>query len=449
MLGNPRCFLATRLLPKQQGVDGTKLHGWRYVQRVIGKDVIIAGNDHPANGEPENTRRPNWDRVGTAKGVADFLRQFAGVRFLYPDIPPSNAVNAAAKIDLLASPAIEFLPMKTIAVPSDLSVQKTPLLRVNTAHPADGGFYDLARNRFPRVDEVFGGHTWERAVPLRQFSFGRSRSECLELQRGVCCNAPTMTTFKIPPATVPVALAAIFALSFSTRAFSEPKSPEDAQALLHDVKKRDLERKLAAKQTEVNRLNEDVSKGRDESKDLNRNIAEMGIAITETTGQLDQLAAERTRLTQALEVTNMRLDAEKLKLTGLKMLSAAQGKVLTSLSNRNEDTELKAAVSEAELKLMSGESRPNQADAGIAENISKLRTQIAELKKKRAKFEPTVKDAGTAARDAMEAATAKLSLADTASAKAKKKADEFGLAEVADGPHQKAAITAPRAIEVR
>ncbi|MFM7042473.1 MAG: DUF4838 domain-containing protein, partial [Planctomycetaceae bacterium] len=38
-----------------------------------------------------------------------------------------------------------------------------------TSHPAGGGFYDLALNRFPRVDEVFGSHTWERAVPPERF----------------------------------------------------------------------------------------------------------------------------------------------------------------------------------------------------------------------------------------------------------------------------------------
>jgi len=54
-------------------------------------------------------------------------------------------------------------------VPGDLRVEKTPLLRVNTAHPAGGSFYDLANNRFPRVDELFGGHTWERAVPPEKF----------------------------------------------------------------------------------------------------------------------------------------------------------------------------------------------------------------------------------------------------------------------------------------
>ncbi|MBI5687343.1 MAG: DUF4838 domain-containing protein [Verrucomicrobia bacterium] len=166
----PAIYLGNTAFARANGVDVAALRDWSYVQRVVGKDVIIAGHDHPAKAETTSKRRPNWDRLGTAKATADFVRQFMGVRFLYPEIAPYNAVSAAAKIDLLASPAIEFLPMKTIAVPADLNVRKTPVLRLNTAHPAGGGFYDLAHNRFPRVDEMFASHTWERAVPPEKYA---------------------------------------------------------------------------------------------------------------------------------------------------------------------------------------------------------------------------------------------------------------------------------------
>lgn len=165
----PAIFLGNTAKAREVGVEVARLDDWSYVQRAIGADLILAGHDHPARGETDNPRRPNWDRVGTAKAVVDFLRQYLGVRFLYPEIAPYNPVSAASRIDLLASPAIEFLPQKTVAVPADLDVHKTPVLRLNTAHPAGGSFYDLAHNRFPRVDEVFGGHTWERAVPPEEY----------------------------------------------------------------------------------------------------------------------------------------------------------------------------------------------------------------------------------------------------------------------------------------
>ena len=133
--------------------------------------------------------------VGTAKAATDFVRQYAGVRFLYPDIAPYNPVAAAANVDLPSSPAIEFLPMATIAVPAGLNTSKTPVLRLNTAHPAGGGFYDLAHNRFPRVDEVFGGHTWRRgwiAVTAQSISANRTASARASVMPARNCTTQAM-----------------------------------------------------------------------------------------------------------------------------------------------------------------------------------------------------------------------------------------------------------------
>jgi hypothetical protein len=140
------------------------------VQKIVARDVIISGRDMPAPAKAVQERRPTWDRIGTAKGVVDFLRQFVGTRFLYPDLGPYQPIAAAAKIDILKSPAIEFLKTPKIVVPDDLNVAKTPQLEFNTAHPPRGSFYDIANNRFPLVDTVFGGHTYERAIPRETYA---------------------------------------------------------------------------------------------------------------------------------------------------------------------------------------------------------------------------------------------------------------------------------------
>ncbi len=162
----PALFLGSTAFALAHGVDPRGLKDWSYVQRATGSDIILAGNDHPARTKDAGARRhPQWDRVGTTKAVVDFVREFMGVRFLYPDLPTLTPVSGLAKVDLLASPAIEFLPMPRIEVPATLRVDKTPVVRANTAHPPGASLYDLAHNRFPRVDESFAGHTWERAVP--------------------------------------------------------------------------------------------------------------------------------------------------------------------------------------------------------------------------------------------------------------------------------------------
>jgi len=169
-VSKPALVLGNTRFAQENGLDVTKLRDWAFVHRVIGRNIIIAGHDHLSRTLSDKSRRQNWDRFGTAKAAVDFARQFMGVRFLYPDLPGYTPVSGAAKIDLLASPAIEFVPIKAITVPESLNMTTTPPLRVNTAHPAGASFYDLAHNRFPRVDEQFGGHTWERAVPADLFA---------------------------------------------------------------------------------------------------------------------------------------------------------------------------------------------------------------------------------------------------------------------------------------
>jgi DNA repair exonuclease SbcCD ATPase subunit len=257
-----------------------------------------------------------------------------------------------------------------------------------------------------------------------------------------------MIPFKKLPATVSVLLSTIFVLNFSAPARSQTKSSGDARALLQEVRKRELERQIAAKQTELDRLNEDLTKSRSESDELKHSIDGIVLTISETTGHLDQLSAEKTRLNQALEVANLRMEAEKLKLTGLKMLNDAQTKALGTLTSRIEDTDNRATVGAAELKLVSEGPVSDGGDAGTTDNATKLRAQIAELKKKRAKSERSTADANTAAHEAMAAASAKLQLADIAAGKAKKRAEELGLNEAVSASTTKDTITGPKAIPV-
>ncbi len=165
----PAIYLGNTNYAKEQKIDLSKLNGWGYHQKVIGPNLIIAGRDEQAPSKSMEPRRPFWDRFGTTKGAVDFLQKYAGTRFLYPDLGPSQAISASTKIDLLTSPAIEYLKISSITVPADLDIIKTPSIEFNTAHPARGSFYDIAHNRFPMVDTLFGGHTYERAIPREKY----------------------------------------------------------------------------------------------------------------------------------------------------------------------------------------------------------------------------------------------------------------------------------------
>ncbi len=169
-LKKPAIFLGNTRFAHEAGVEIAKLQGWGYVHQVVGRDLILAGRDHTAPEDPTAKRKQTWDRVGTARAAVDFLRQYVGVRFLYPDLSAFISITDAKSIaDWEKSPAVEFLPMPVIAVPDDLKTVFTPRIDWNTGHPALGGFYDIANNRFPRVDTVFGCHTYERAAPVEKY----------------------------------------------------------------------------------------------------------------------------------------------------------------------------------------------------------------------------------------------------------------------------------------
>ncbi len=166
----PAIFLGNTRFARDAGVEIAKLQGWGYVHQVVGSDLILAGRDHTAPEDPTAKRRQNWDRVGTARAATDFLRQYAGVRFLYPDLPSFIPIASAKSIaDWEKSPAVEFLPTPVIAVPNDLKIVFTPRIDWNTGYPEGGAFFDIANNRFPRVDTIFGCHTYARAAPVETY----------------------------------------------------------------------------------------------------------------------------------------------------------------------------------------------------------------------------------------------------------------------------------------
>jgi hypothetical protein len=172
----PGIYLGATEFALANGVTFKKHSGWSYAHKVVGKDVIVAGNDHPSSvrADPADKNRrtivSQWPRVGTVKAAADFLRQYMGVSFLYPDIGPWSTFPTNEAVSILDSPAVEFLKTPAIRIPSDLDVFKTPSLEYNTGGPARAGFFDIANNMFPRVDIAFGCHTYERAIPPGTYS---------------------------------------------------------------------------------------------------------------------------------------------------------------------------------------------------------------------------------------------------------------------------------------
>ena len=243
-----------------------------------------------------------------------------------------------------------------------------------------------------------------------------------------------MNTIPKHTATLAVCLTWILAMSVPQPASGETKSTESAQALLEEAKLNELERKIAAKQTELGRLNEDLNKARQQADGLEKSIEKVGTAVIESNGHLDQLAGQKTRLAEMLELVTLRIEAEKMKAEGLRMLGKAQSKSLDAVARHNEETDLRTNIAGAEMSLLSPKALPIVGAADGQESGQNRQGNPVELRKRLDKVSHTTSTANIAAREAMTAASAKLQQADAASAKAARRGSELGIDEIPELP---------------
>jgi hypothetical protein len=209
----------------------------------------------------------------------------------------------------------------------------------------------------------------------------------------------------------------------------------NAQALLEEAKKSEYDRKMTAKETESKRLGEDLKKRRQEIDDLDRSIYKVGTATKEASEQLDQLGGEKKRLTQDLDLINLRIEAEKLKMEGLMLLGIAHTRSRDALTKRTAEIDLRTALVAAEIHQLSGKTA-TEKPAPIGKGPGRMAAKAApgkspagiiDLRKQLEKAEQATITASSNARQAMDAAAQKLQQAESATAKADKKQSDIAV----------------------
>lgn len=132
--GKPGIYLGATDFARNSAVLVDQHDDWTYHVKAVGKDLIIAGNDKR---DPDRARRGRGAPLallGTVKGACDFLRTYAGVRFLFMNMDESiytprrdgaGAFNAdgSLKID---PRSIAFTPVEKIAVAADPRKESDP-----------------------------------------------------------------------------------------------------------------------------------------------------------------------------------------------------------------------------------------------------------------------------------------------------------------------------------
>lgn len=221
-------------------------------------------------------------------------------------------------------------------------------------------------------------------------------------------------------------VACLSAVTFPHRAFSEPDPKWNAQALLDEAKKGESERRIAAKQTVANRMNEDIKKAKQQIDALDQSIYKVADAAAGAGKNLDKLAVDKKRLAQELELTNLRIETEKLKQEGLILLGIAHAKGREAMEKTIQETDLKLALAIEEVTRLEG-AHPEPIAAGPKAKTSKRTEGSTDLAKRVFKAEQAAATANSSARLAMETASTKLRQADAAAARMEKKEAELDL----------------------
>lgn len=209
----------------------------------------------------------------------------------------------------------------------------------------------------------------------------------------------------------------ICCLLLGSVAWSEEATPEKARALLDQVTKSEQDRQIAAKQTEIDRLQADQARTEKDSDTLKQSLETTSGLITETNDHLTTLTTESRRLQHELAIAEARIAAEQLKIAGLQALTDAQGKSQSALARRTEAAEARSKVMAAEMEILqSGKPVPAQLRDDSQSDLGKARKALASAEAK-ADAEERL------AHEAMKAATAKMALAEAKATMAQRLAD--------------------------
>jgi hypothetical protein len=166
----PGIYLGATSFAKANGITVEQHEDWTYYFKAVGKDLIIAGNDKKDPIKTIRFAKTPLALLGTVKGACDFLREYAGVRFLFLNMDQSKFITSGDGPLNIDTRSIAFTPVQKIAVPEGLDLAKTPLMRANYDFDHET-FHHLAMNFFPRVSFVQGSEVcWYKVVPPAEYA---------------------------------------------------------------------------------------------------------------------------------------------------------------------------------------------------------------------------------------------------------------------------------------
>lgn len=161
--GKPAIFLGKTVAAKQAGLPVDEVTRWGFVQRVVGANVFLVGEEDPAH-ELVPKKQGYSGYSGTYKAVTSFLEDQVGVRFLLPGemgvhVPKRDGLAIDASLNVSWSPSFTFVGRRVSPYSGD--------------HEYDP--YAIANHYFGRYSSdsktfwMGGSHTWNVFIPREKY----------------------------------------------------------------------------------------------------------------------------------------------------------------------------------------------------------------------------------------------------------------------------------------
>ena len=149
--GSPAIYLGKSQAARRAGLPLEALHGWACLDRVVGRDVFLAGEDGAAAASGKAGMEPQ----GTTKAVTRFLEEQAGVRFVLPGERGTHV------------PKLERL-----AIDAAMDRSWTPVFDYVIGRTSTDRAYAVANNFFGQTALLrsYGGHSYYSAVPAKDYA---------------------------------------------------------------------------------------------------------------------------------------------------------------------------------------------------------------------------------------------------------------------------------------
>ncbi len=89
-MDKPGIYLGATEFARRSGVTVDLSEFWAYRVKAVGRDLVIYGNDKQDPIKTIRGLKTPLAMLGTVKGACDFLREYAGVRFLFVNMTQSQ-----------------------------------------------------------------------------------------------------------------------------------------------------------------------------------------------------------------------------------------------------------------------------------------------------------------------------------------------------------------------